>query len=134
MLRYAFVFVIATSMLSASGSAEQQTIESRQLTRTSAPIEVKFELLYSSWAGTLRLDKNTGEVWRLETSAFSQGRRIWKSIPPPRDVERPSFVNFQLVSTSATAETLLLNVHGGATWVLRQHDREMEWVPIAPEK
>jgi hypothetical protein len=134
MMRCAFAFVITTSMLSASGSAEQQTTESRQLTETSAPIEVKFELLYSSWAGTLRLDKNSGEVWRLEGSGFTQGRRVWKSIPPPKDVERPSFVNFQLVSTSATAETLLLNVHGGATWVLRQHDREMEWVPITAEK
>ena len=125
-------FLMAT--LLSAGAAAQET-HPPQPQSTPAPADARFVVLHSEGWETYRLDRATGEVWQLRQSAskFSGERRVWRLIPPPEGERTDAGVNYQL-STSRGEGTFLLNVHSGATWVLRTVSRERQWEPIPVEK
>jgi hypothetical protein len=126
--------VLVASLLAAGAPAAQET-HPPQPQSTDAPADARFAVLQSETWTTYRLDKATGEVWQLRQSSsrFSGERQVWRAIPPPEDERLSTGVNYQL-SASRGDGTLLLNVHTGATWILRTISREPQWVPLTVEK
>jgi hypothetical protein len=131
--RVALVVVLAV-VVSSPGAAEQSDGVVCSAERTSAPLDARYEILRTASSGrVLKVDKATGQVSMLEHGGGLGSRATWRLIPPPDDKQLMA-VNYQVVLSPASGETLLLNLHSGNTWLLRTTRTSPEWIPVVPER
>jgi hypothetical protein len=126
--------VLLVSAVASGAAARQPETVVCSAERTSAPVDARYEILRTSGGGrVLKVDKSTGQVWMLEHSGGFASRPGWRAIPPPDD-RQPTIVNFQVVVSPTSGEAILMNLHSGNTWLLRDTRTSLEWVPIVPER
>ncbi len=105
----------------------------QQFERSEVPLEVRYSVVQGGTGVTLRLDKTTGRVWRLESVAKE---RHWVAIADIDDAPpQATGVNYQLTVSSEIHSATLVNVHSGATWVLEWAGRrDPAWVPVQMDR
>jgi hypothetical protein len=96
---------------------------------TSVPDDVRFDILHPiDGLPRMRFDKFTGAMWWLEQDVRDTR---WRPIQPPGDARRVAgAVSYRLypAATAGLFGTVLLNVHSGDAWILRQRGAgAFEW-------
>ena len=133
MTRVLPIVLLATIVATGAAAAQPETVVC-SAERSSAPVDARYEILRTSIGGrVLKVDKSTGQVWMLEHGGGFASRAAWRPIPPPDDRQLAS-VNFQVVLSPTSGEAILMNLHSGNTWLLRDTRTSLEWVPIVPER
>ena len=131
MNRTALVFVLAIYVAGTGAAAQSDTVVCTA-EQTAAPVDARYEILRGG-GRVLKVDKTTGYVWALEHSTGFASRPSWRPVAPPDD-RQPAVVNYQVVLSPTSGETLMLNLHSGNTWLLRDSRSSLEWVPVVPER
>lgn len=131
-MRFACVVagVIVVFGLAAAVPAQEQDCTRRTLLGTTLS-DARMEMILAPNSGaTYRLDKQTGDVWTLQTERGFSASAHWQPLPTPKEADRPREINYQLLITP-TGATYLLNVHTGATWSLRRgSNSSADWIAV----
>ena len=133
--RFAVVLAAATLLFAAASFRVGVEAQNADATHqdTSVPPEVRFEILHPiDRLPRLRLDKFTGDVWWLESDVRDPR---WRPIAAPIDSRRVAgALTYRLYPApgGSLPDTVLLNVHTGDAWILRQRAATTyEWQVIA---
>jgi hypothetical protein len=126
------LFIIFTCCIASASWAEDVTPNHQ---KTSAPPEVRFELLQSPLAvrGTFKLDKYSGAVYQIVKTKDDD--TVWQEMPRyshPLDKRTDGRVSYQLFTSGLAMKfTFLMNVNTGAAWqLIETPQKDLVWTPI----
>lgn len=126
MRRIVLLFAISASLSLCAQNKESES--------TSAP-EGRYEIVQSPIlrSCTFKLDKYTGDIWQLVKA--EDGSSVWQKmerISAFPDTKNVNQINYQLfMGSSVAADTYLINVNTGTTWVLVEDKKKFRfWEPM----